>query len=153
MSVIDHNEILKKAEKVFELESVGTVHGKEHWFRVWANALILSKHIPECDKEIAILFALLHDCKRVNEFVDPDHGLRAAKYTQELYEAGELCITTDQLNQLKFAMVYHNCGYTTNEPTMAVCWDADRLDLPRVGKILIPELFSTDTAKKMILDK
>lgn len=147
---IDHKEILKKAQSVFKLDLAETAHGDIHWFKVWANVLELVKQVPECDKEVAILFAILHDCKRVGEFDDPDHGKRAAEYAQELYDDGELDIDISQLNQLKFAIRYHNKARITSDPTVAVCWDADRLDLPRVGKVILPEMLSTSVAKEMI---
>ncbi|MBB6018173.1 hypothetical protein HNQ04_003450 [Deinococcus radiopugnans ATCC 19172] len=33
----------------------------------------------------------------------------------------------------QWACKHHASGQTTDEPTLGACWDADRLDLPRVG--------------------
>jgi len=43
----------------------------------------------------------------------------------------------------------HNGGMPQSEPTLAVCLDADRLDLGRVGITPDPEYLSTLTAKSI----
>jgi uncharacterized protein len=34
------------------------------------------------------------------------------------------------------------------DPTIGVCWDADRLDLPRVGRTIQPRLLNTGAARE-----
>ena len=41
----------------------------------------------------------------------------------------------------------HADGTVSSDPTVGACWDADRLDLPRVGITPRPELFSTEAAR------
>jgi len=43
----------------------------------------------------------------------------------------------------------HNGGPPQSEPTLAVCLDADRLDLGRVGITPDPTLLSTTTAQSI----
>ncbi len=43
----------------------------------------------------------------------------------------------------------HNGGMPQSDPTLAVCLDADRLDLRRVGITPDPEYLSTPTAKSI----
>jgi uncharacterized protein len=43
----------------------------------------------------------------------------------------------------------HNGGRPQSEPTLAVCLDADRLDLGRIGITPDPLLLSTSTAREM----
>ncbi len=43
----------------------------------------------------------------------------------------------------------HNGGMPQSDPTLAVCLDADRLDLGRVGITPDPEYLSTPTAKSI----
>jgi uncharacterized protein len=39
---------------------------------------------------------------------------------------------------------------TSEVPTIGVCWDADRLDLTRVGIMPDPEFFSTAAGKEAV---
>lgn len=142
--------ILSEAKKVFALNSSWTQHGPEHWLQVEKNAIMLGEQTPGCDLEVARLFALLHDCRRQNEGRDPEHGARAAAFTQELFDRGMLGLDPGRLATLKFAMTHHNGGQVSADPTIGVCWDADRLDLPRVGKTPEIELMSTDAGKEAI---
>jgi hypothetical protein len=41
----------------------------------------------------------------------------------------------------------HADGYTHKDPTIGVCWDADRLNLWRCGITLDPKLLSTEAAR------
>ena len=49
------------------------LHGIEHWRRVERNGLHLSK-FTKADTAIVNCFAYVHDCMRVNEGHDPEHG-------------------------------------------------------------------------------
>ena len=84
---------------------------------------------------------------RENEHRDPGHGPRAAAFALELHESGLLGISGAQLEQLTYACAEHADGLVSSDPTVAACWDADRLDLPRVGITPRPDLFSTDLAR------
>jgi len=79
-------------------------------------------------------FAFLHDSQRVNDGRDPWHGRRAADFAVKLRHDG----VVDELDAPGFehlcdAMRLHSDGHTTGEPAIVACWDADRLDLGRVG--------------------
>ncbi len=93
------------------------------------------------------LFALLHDSMRENEHRDPEHGPRAAAFAVALHESGLLGVSDAQAEQLRYACSEHADGLVSSEPTVAACWDADRLDLPRVGIEPRPDLFSTELAR------
>jgi uncharacterized protein len=118
--------------------------------KVERNALVLAKHTPKADKTVCQLFALVHDSKRENEDADPEHGDRAADWVEELYEAGRLPITAAQKELLTCACRLHEKGQVSGDPTVGVCWDADRLDLTRVGITPDPKLLSTKAGKVMI---
>jgi uncharacterized protein len=49
------------------------------------------------------------------------------------------------------ALTEHADGYKSEDPTIGVCWDADRLDLPRVGIQPNRELLSTTAARKLMV--
>ena len=51
------------------------------------------------------------------------------------------------MDLLTEALTYHSDGYTEGNITVQVCWDADRLDLGRVGIRPDPDRLCTNTAK------
>jgi uncharacterized protein len=60
----------------------------------------------------------------------------------ELFEVAE-----KQLEQLLYACEYHHQGITSDDPTIGTCFDADRLDLPRVGIWPEPQYMSTEAGR------
>lgn len=141
-------QVFQKAKSKIILRN--SVHGVWHWEKVEKNAMFLAKKTPGADEVVAQLFALIHDTHRVNDDDDPQHGHRAAKWAEELFETGVLKINQEQLKLLVEACQFHNEGNTSQNPTIGVCWDADRLDLPRVGITPDPKFISTKAAKKYI---
>lgn len=128
-----------------------SAHGIDHWEKVERNGLVLARRTPGCDEIVVQLFAYLHDARREDEHHDRDHGKRAAKLVRTWYRAGKLEITEAQAKQLVYACWYHNNGKTSADPTIGVCWDADRLDLIRVGCVPDPAFLSTQAGKESIL--
>ncbi|HXG77523.1 MAG TPA: hypothetical protein VNJ53_13235 [Gaiellaceae bacterium] len=123
------------------------LHGDEHWRCVAASGLALANHDPAADRLVVFSFGLLHDTRRENEHFDPDHGPRAAAYARELVAAGVLMLAVPQLELLCHAIELHSDGLVSDDPTIAACWDADRLHLPRVGIDPRQDLFSTSLAR------
>ena len=121
-------------------------HAFGHWERVRANGIFLSK-LNNADKLVVELFAMLHDCCRENEDIDPDHGTRAAEFISTLYPT-VLNINTDQFELLKVACIGHNKGGVSKDKTIGACWDADRLDLGRVAIYPDSNFMSTAIARK-----
>jgi uncharacterized protein len=123
-----------------------SVHGPSHWRRVESNGLRLAAATSGADVVVVRLFAVLHDSRRQNEFTDHEHGLRGGELAQLL--RGQLFEITDaRFALLYYACAWHERGRTSDDPTIGVCWDADRLDLPRVSIKPIPELMSTAAGK------
>ena len=75
---------------------------------------------------------MLHDTQRRNERRDPSHGRRAARYAQSLRGVW-FDLSDKEIELLTEALKYHSDSYTEADITVQVCWDADRLDLGRVG--------------------
>ena len=127
--------------------NVGGPHGYGHWDRVCQNGLTIAR-INGADELVVSLFAWLHDACRENDFDDPKHGWRATLLAQELngvvYELDDI-----QLGKLLWALELHDKGGTDEDITVGTCWDADRLDLPRVGILPDPKLMSTDVGKSL----
>lgn len=98
------------------------------------------------DLVVVQLFAVFHDARRVNEGRDHGHGRRGADLALSL--RGQMTGLSDpQMSLLVYACQHHTDGQTEAEPTIQACWDADRLDLGRVGIRLNPELLCTGAAR------
>lgn len=127
---IGTDELIAVVRSQYALPWNGT-HGISHWARVRENGLLLAKKTG-ADPQLVELFAYLHDAKRRNEYRDPGHGARAAQFVRTLQ--GSLIDLSDQdLERLVYACTYHTDGLTEADVTVQTCWDADRLDLGRVG--------------------
>ena len=140
----DRKGLLTHVLDGFHLNRKGE-HGPSHWSRVRFHALRVGKE-TQADLLVVELFAFIHDSKRLNEFIDPDHGRRAANFARELN--GQFFQLTDpQLEKLCYAMSFHSDGGVHEDPTIQTCWDADRLDLGRVGKKPRAQYLSATAAK------
>lgn len=128
-----------------------SIHGPTHWARVERNGLFLASSVG-ANQHIVSLFAYFHDCCRRNDGIDPGHGPRAAKYATSIREmlSG---LTDAEVKILVDACDGHTRGRETDNPTIAVCWDADRLDLPRVGIRPRPKFFNTPLAVAMVTER
>lgn len=120
-------------------------HGVVHWARVLENGLRLAE-ATGANVEVVALFALFHDARRVNQYRDDGHGLRGAEAARAL--RGRL----PQLADSDFDLLYEACrlhtdGLTEADVTIQACWDADRLDLGRVGISPRPDKLCTDAAR------
>ena len=123
------------------------IHGLSHWERVRENAAYLARHSGG-DVLVAELFGYLHDCCRESDGADPAHGERAARFAESLHgEGGILALSDDQLVLLSYACEHHEKGRISGDPTVGACWDADRLDLGRVGIRPSRKFLSTQRAK------
>ncbi len=123
----------------------GGIHGVPHWARVLVNGSRLSG-LTGASADVVELFAVFHDCQRINEGADEGHGRRGAELAWELrglsYELGE-----EDFRLLIKACDLHSEGYLDGDITIRTCWDADRLDLGRVGITPRPEKLCTEGAR------
>lgn len=123
-----------------------SVHGPAHWARVRYNGLLLSR-ATGADWQVVELFAFIHDSQRRNDGIDPDHGPRAADYA--LQQWGKLFhVSEHQLAMLVRACMGHTSEHLAECVTVQTCWDADRLDLARVGIIPDPYYLGTPPARE-----
>jgi uncharacterized protein len=123
--------------------SLEFIHGPGHWRRVERNGLLLATRTPGADPVVIRLFALFHDCQRLNDGWDPNHGARGAEYAKTLRDA-YYELSGDEFEILHFACTWHTDRDHHDDPTVAACWDGDRLDLGRVG--IIPSAAYMSTA-------
>ena len=126
----DRKGLLHEVLEQFKINKRG-VHGPSHWARVRHHALTVGE-VAGADLLVVELFAFLHDSKRINEDRDPDHGFRAASFAAQL-NGRYFKLDGLQLDVLCHAMTHHSNGAVDADPTVQTCWDADRLDLGRVG--------------------
>ena len=118
-----------------------SIHGISHWDRVAKNADSL--RTSDMDLLVVKAFAYIHDVERVNENDDPQHGPRAAMLVDEIRNT-ELAFLNDQeIQQLKDACRLHTSTWRTEDATVNACFDADRLELGRVGITPNPNKMAT----------
>jgi uncharacterized protein len=124
------------------------LHGLAHWWRVRHNGLLVAEAMG-ANARVVTLFAIFHDSHREDDGHDAEHGPRAAAWLARVradgaadHAAHAACATTiDTLRALddaEFGALHAACELHTrathhDDPTVAACFVADRLDLSRVG--------------------
>jgi uncharacterized protein len=143
-SDFDRSGLLKAILAQFRIKQHGA-HGPSHWARVRKHGLTVGGAVG-ADLLVVELFAFLHDSQRENEYSDPSHGARAAVYAQSL-NGTYFSLAPEQLAKLCIATTGHSEGKIHRDPTIQTCWDADRLDLGRVGTKPRAKYLSAEGAK------
>ena len=138
-------QLIGFAREEFRLDWDG-IHGASHWSRVRHNGLLLAEHTG-ANARVVEYFAFIHDLGRYNDSHDPQHGHRAADIARSI--VGELIhLTAQELELLMEACRGHSDGHTLANATVMTCWDADRLDLGRVGIKPRADRLCTDVARR-----
>ena len=131
--------------------TLGETHGISHWQRVERNGILLSMdngHLRNGVKiNVVRAFAYLHDKWRLDDGEDIDHGMRASENLIQLRETLFQWLTDDEFEQLYMACKLHTVCHSTGNPTIDTCFDADRLDIMRVGITPDPERMATERGK------
>jgi len=125
------NKLIDEVVDRFQLDILGD-HGLSHWARVFENGTRLAR-ANGGNEDIVQLFALFHDSCRIHELCDPDHGVRGGNLAGELFFDFDMGISKDGLLVLAEACATHTSQAIHAWPTIQCCYDADRLDLARVG--------------------
>lgn len=126
--------VLRESHTLNVLQS--RLHGLDHWFRVWKTALLLSAGDRGVDMEVVAMYCLFHDAMRLNDGDDPSHGARGFRLWEQYKQRDthiDRIFSHRQEEILMEACVEHSEGHRSTDPTIAICWDADRLDLHRKG--------------------
>ena len=93
--------------------------------------MLLAEHTG-ANIRVVEYFAFIHDLGRENDHHDPEHGNRAAAIAENI--VGDLIdLSASELRLLTDACCGHSDGHIVADVTVMTCWDADRLDLGRVG--------------------
>lgn len=125
---IDLEALRQWAKKRWMLDET---HGYPHWRRVELNGIKIAT--ANTDEDVVRCFAYLHDCARVSNGPDEEHGPRAAEVALTLRNTLLAALTDEQMDKLLRACREHTTTHRTGDDTIDVCFDADRLDLGRVG--------------------
>jgi uncharacterized protein len=138
------DSVIEEVRRQYVLRWDGT-HGLPHWERVRENGLQLAERTG-ARTDVVELFAYFHDSRRANEGRDPEHGARGAELARTLAGTA-FTIDPTGLELLVEACCGHTHGKSAADPTIATCWDADRLDLGRVGTRPRPDRLCTEAAR------
>jgi len=126
----------------------GVYHGLDHWVRVGIYGLAIARALrdqgrvrtaglaPERALEDAVLWAaFFHDCGRIGEGEEPDHGRTADRawrqYADRVRLSRELAAAVSQA--LLFHVDHQPVDPAANEVAICLC-NADRLDRVRLGQ-------------------
>lgn len=105
------------------------------------------------NRHVVELFAFFHDSRRFNEHMNYGHGARGAALAS-LLKGRYFDATDEEMDLLQFACVHHSDGMTLGNTTVLTCWDADRLDLGRVGITPRAKYLGTEAARSQVcMDK
>jgi uncharacterized protein len=146
MRGIISNELILAIKNQLQINWSG-IHGVSHLARVYENGLHLAESTG-ANKKVVQLFAVFHDSRRCNESWDPEHGPRGA-HLAESWRGKYFELSDDEFDLLYTSCSLHTKAKTHVDKTIQTCFDADRLDLGRVGKMPDPKLLCTDAAKDL----
>ena len=122
-----------------------SIHGPSHWTRVKENGLAVAK-FSGANARVVALFALFHDSCRESDGWDPGHGQRGAELARQL-RSEKFDIPDEEFELLSYACQWHTDQKFHDDATIGTCWDADRLDLGRVGAVPDAAYLNTSAAK------
>jgi uncharacterized protein len=146
---INDEKIRSFVREIVKLGATSDIHGISHWMRVEFFGVVLCGEIKDADFEVVKWFAYLHDCRRQNDGADIEHGKRAADYIDNIRQKYLYHLTDSQIDKLKTACALHTTTHKTGDSTIDACFDADRLDLQRVGIKPDPAKMATEAGAKM----
>ena len=129
---------------------MGVTHGKEHWDRVAKFGRMLYQE--GADMDIIMAFAYLHDSERKDNAEDVEHGKRASKLIDTIRYSHLRGLSDEQIKKLKRACELHSIEHKTGDITIDICFDADRMDLLRVGIAPLPERMATKRGAEIVSD-
>ncbi len=121
------------------------LHGISHLRRVAILSGRLANAVGEV-VEAAVVMGFLHDCARKNDGNDLEHAHDSAVLARELTERFYPHLDVDRICD---AIEGHAGGEVTTDPLSACLWDADRLELKRIGRTIDLDLLSTKVAKRL----
>jgi len=139
---------LEQIEKTFEGHiqyCKSALHGISHLRQV---SLLAGKiaSASGADVESAMVAGFLHDAGRTDDFGGNQHALDSAILARPLLIRLYPHIDADLVC---YAIARHADGMTTDDPLIGSLWDADRLELKRIGRYVREDLLSTAEGKRI----
>ena len=125
----------------FDANEAGGSHDLSHIVRVWRNAAHIARTEPECDTELLLAAAILHDCVAV-EKSSPRRPLASRLSAARAREiVAPLNWSPARLDGLAHVIETHSfsAGLVPETPEAKVFQDADRLDA--IGAIGVARCF------------
>jgi len=137
--------IIKKAEDLLINAELGGNHDLEHILRVVHNAKLIADTV-ECDKEVVVLSALLHDIGRSEKMLNEynikknHHADTGAKIAYEFLED----LNYPKAKEISYAVSVHNFSKKVTPETIEakILQDADRLDA--IGYVGVMRVFTDE---------
>lgn len=140
------------------------LHGPAHWARVHRFGVLLADHMNLSERALQCVevFGWVHDLARVDDGGGNQHAIDGAEHAFAVVPELFPVLTEDQLLLVSQAIQYHSDGLTSDGAyfqglldvrgwtedelidTVGACWDADRLDLLRLGVRPSGRYMSTD---------
>jgi uncharacterized protein len=131
---------------------------------------LLAEHegLPEPARRCVEIFSLVHDLARLDDGGGNQHAIDGAMYLDEVLPAIFGPLPQEHIETIRAAIRYHSDGMTASVArecglfealegppdlvirTIGCCWDADRLDLPRVGIHPDANLMSTESWREVL---
>ena len=146
MTTVITNQLIQDIRSEFRLDWRG-LHGASHWARVRTNGLTIASS-NGASKHVIEYFAFLHDVCRLSDGRDREHGPRAAAFAKDIRKK-HIDLADHEFALLIQAIRGHTTEALHENLTVNTCWDADRLDLTRLGITPDPERLCTDAGRQL----
>ncbi|KPK51654.1 MAG: hypothetical protein AMS22_10545 [Thiotrichales bacterium SG8_50] len=146
------------------------IHGPAHWARVHRFGQALSEHLDlsRDGTQCVAVFAWTHDLARIDDGGGNQHAHDGASLLDPAWATVFPDLSVEQVELVRTAVRYHSDGLTAeaayyhgyfdhlghdDDEVIAIigcCWDADRLDLLRLGAQPKTRYMSTDGWRKVL---
>jgi hypothetical protein len=124
--------------------------GRLHWLAVAQRTQSLIQAGAAGNATVAYLFGLIHACCRETEDDDSDRRARAVQMVQILRDRQLVVISEDEADLLRTAIATYAYAPAGWSATLAVCFDAQRLELARRGLPVDEWTLSTPQAVSLL---
>ena len=121
------NQILPQIEKISNQPLYG-YHGLTHSTQVALFGIDIAHSINQ-DPLPVMLAAGLHDCARVNDEWDTEHGLNAMPIACDFIANNYSHLPQQTIQDILYAIRHHTTGTIAPNNISACLWDADRIRL------------------------
>lgn len=126
------------------VSSSTNIHGLHHLCRVAYLAGRFAASMHTC-VESAVVGGYLHDCARQDDGDGNAHAHDSANLACQIMKSYYFHLDIERICS---GIYCHADGTTTADPLIGCIWDADRIDLTRLGIEVNEEFLSTDIGKR-----